>query len=307
MNILRRRSVEAHVRCGVGVSGHFRLVVSRPGLGVVRELEFENLVLDAGLNRLGTDNAISWCAIGTGTATPVETQTTLQAQSAATNAQEAGSSTDAGGVTPYWTGFTFVFRFPIGSLGGNYSEIGVGWTSTLMYARALILDVGGSPTTITVGAGEQLDVYYTRRVYPPLSDVVTTPTISGVSTTVTCRAELAGSSARWRAQSFPAYAGVAGAGAEVYSGALGALTGSPSGTAVAPSSAANQAYSNNSLTRGVNILLSTAQANFGAGGVQSAVIWWQMCAFQYGFNPGIAKTSALTLALEYSVTWARRP
>jgi hypothetical protein len=307
MNILRRRFLEAQIHTSVGLAGHFRLVVSRPDGSVARELEFENLVLDAGLNRLGTDAAITWCAIGTGTAAPAASQTTLQTQSASTNSQQPGSSTSSGGITPFWTGYTWVFRFPIGSLNGNYSEVGVGWTSTLMYARALIVDAGGSPTTITVGVGEQLDVYYTRRVYPPLADVVTTPSISGVTTTVTCRAELAGSSARWRPEAFPAWAGSAGAGAEVYSGALGLLTASPSGTSVQPSSVSNQSYSNNSLTRRANIIVGTTLANFGAGGVQSGVIWWQMCSFQYGFSPGIAKTSSLSLALEYSTSWARRP
>lgn len=297
--------LEVELTSRARVDGHFRLVVSRADGSVRRDIAFDNLVLDAGVNRLGTDNAITFCAIGAGTATPVANQTTLQAQSQSTSTTLTGSATDSGGVTPYWTGYTFVFRFPIGSLGGNYSEVGVGWSSTLMYSRALILDAGGSPTSITVGAGEQLDVYYTRRIYPPLSDAVTTANISGVSTTVTCRAMNAGSTSAWGAQNFPS--ALSSSSYQAYSGSIGSITGSPSGdTGSAPSSVSLLAYSNNSLTRGLQVNYAFGEGN-APGGISSTAVPFSMMAYQFGFSPPIAKTSSFTLALTYAVSWARRP
>lgn len=285
------------------LGGHFRLVVSRPDGSVTKEMQFENLVLDAGLNRLGTDAAVAFCAIGTGTATPVANQTTLQSQSQSTSTALTGTATDSGGATPYWTGFTYVFRFPIGSLGGNYSEVGVGWSPTLMYARALILDAGGSPTSITVGTGEQLDVYYTRRIYPPLSDVVATTSISGVTTTVTGRALSAGSISFWAANLFPSAA--AASGYLAYSGGIGALTAGPSGTPGAEGSATALPYVGNSLQRRVAVSYGPSQGN-APGGVASITVPFRMMAYQFGFSPPIAKTSSQTLALEFAANWSRR-
>jgi hypothetical protein len=309
MIILKRNSIDAEVSTRLGIDGHFRLVKSRADGTVTQILEFENLLLDAGLNRLGTDNGVAFCAIGTGTGVPTATETALQAQQASTSTVLPGAATTAGGSSPYWTGYTFGFRFPIGSLSGNYSEIGVGWSAILMSSRALILDIGGSPTTITVTSAEQLDVFYTRRVYPPLVDVTASSTIGGVSTTVTTRAHSAGSTTLWDASSWPRYdpsPASNGSFLEAYSGAAGAITGLPSGTPSSGSSGATLTYSNNSLSRSVAATYNLSQANF-VGGVASTVCWFRMMAFQYGFSPAIAKTASNTLALTYSVTWARRP
>lgn len=306
---IMKRTPEAETTSRFGLAGRFRLVVSGADGNVRRELAFDNLILDAGLNRLGTDAAITFCAIGTGTATPLVSQTVLQAQSQNTSTVISSTATNSGASTPRWTGQIYQFRFAVGSLGGNYSEIGVGWSSTLMYARALIVDGGGAPTTITVGSGEQLDVYYERRVYPPVSDVVTTPTIGGVSTTVTVRSQNAANSTIWDASSYPHYnqgGSPLGSFCEVFNGAIGAVTGVPSGTSSVPSSATNSAYSNNSYTRNVVVTFAPAEGNL-AGGITAAVCRFKMAALQVGFSPAIGKISGNTLVLTYTTSWGRRP
>ncbi len=306
---IMKRTPEAEAVSCFGLAGRFRLVVSGPDGSVRRELAFDNLILDAGLNRLGTDAAIAFCAIGTGTAAPAISQTVLQAQSQNTSTIISSTATNSGASTPRWTGQIYQFRFAIGSLNGNYSEIGVGWSTTLMYARALIVDGGGAPTTITVGAGEQLDVYYERRVYPPAGDVVTTNSIGGVSTTVTVRSQNSANSTVWDASSYPHYnqgGNPLGTFCEAYNGAIGAVTGVPSGTSGAPSSASNSAYSNNSYTRNVVVTFAPAEAVL-AGGITAAVCRFKMAALQVGFSPAIAKTSLNTLVLTYTTSWARRP
>jgi hypothetical protein len=290
----------------VGIDGYFDLVVTNKR-GKQRRYSFENLVLNSGLERLGTDAAITVCAIGAGTSVPIASQTALQAISASTSTTLTGAPTDSGGLTPYWVGYTYGFRFPIGSLGGNYTEIGVGWAAGSMYARALIQNAGGTPVSISIGAGEQLDVFYTRRIYPPLVDVVSVQTINGVATTVTVRAAQAGSTSWWAANEYPRYGGSpVGINCEIFDGVLGAINAAPSGTSNAPSSVTVQPYVSSSFTRNVSITIPNAVGNF-ATGIKSSRLWLRMASFQFGFVPAVVKTSANVVTFNYSVTWGRRP
>jgi hypothetical protein len=307
MIILKRKFVDVELPSGVGMSGEYKLVVSGPDGEVRRELgPFPNIILDQGLNRLGTATGVLVCAIGTGTVTPAANQSGLQTQSAVTSDLQFGSFTTAG-ASPWWTGFTWGCRFAIGSLNGNYSEVGVGWASeNSMFSRALILDAGGAPTTITVGPGEQLDVFYTLRLYPPLTDVVTTPTIGGVLTTVTTRACGAGQETTlWRVTSFFRTSSLFIGIAPAWSGSIGSVTGSPSGTPSEADTFTTNAYSNNSLTATGTATYGTTRGNVGRIAAVSA--FWSMAAFQYGFSPAIAKDATKTLVLNMSVSWGRRP
>ena len=69
-----------------------------------------------------------------------------------------------------------MYRFNAGTATGTWSEIGTGaynnsrTPQNCCYSRALILDGGGSPLAITVLADEYLDVTYTLRVYPDVTN-----------------------------------------------------------------------------------------------------------------------------------------
>ncbi len=174
------------------LSGHFKLEVINPSTGAVkRSLEFDNLILNNGLNRftatsITTTSAMNRICIGTGTIAPDVNQTALQSFSASTIATSANvyqSSTNSLNGTLYSVTSTRL-RFLVGTLNGNYSEIGAGWSDTQLFSRALILDVNGNPTTITVLSDEALDVTYTLRMYIPQTDFNTSVTITGVGTDI---------------------------------------------------------------------------------------------------------------------------
>ena len=243
--------------------------------------------------------------------TPAASDTGLQTQTHYTTTVGTGSGITAGIASNYNNTRTFVFRTTLGSLNGNYSEVGVGWaTGSNMFSRALILDGGGSPTTISVSSVQQLDIVYQLSMYPPIVDTSTTPTISGVSYTVTGRASrvtttdavgwaVSGTSIATLSTNFVT-------NSSVYTGAIGAITTGPAGSSSSASSATNNAYSNNSkqLTGSLNYDLTSGNVS---GGIKSAVAGWNgFASFQYEFNPVIPKDGTKTLVMNYSVNWARR-
>jgi hypothetical protein len=235
IQILKRRFVDVGLpQDRIVAKGRYQLRKLKNGIYTGEETPwFDNIILDSGLNRWGTGTIISGAAIGTGTATPASTDTGLQTQTHYTTTTGTGTGITAGGSSPYNNTRTFVYRTTLGALNGNYSEVGVGWASGSMFSRALILDGGGSPTTISVASDEQLDIVYQLSVYPPLTDTSTSVTISGVTHTITGRAcnvnDVGGLAGDWGvSQTVMSLAGVSVAAC--YNGSIGAITGNPSGS-----------------------------------------------------------------------------
>jgi len=314
-----RRFVEAELRPqAVGMSGRYQLIVrDSSGAEKSRTPWFDNIILDSGLNRMGTGAAILGAAIGTGTSTPVSTQTGLDTQSHYTTTPGTGNGANSvAGSSPYNNTGTYVFRTTLGSLNGNYTEVGVGWASGSMFSRALILDGGGSPTSISVSSAEQLDIVYQLSIYPPLVDTSTIVNISGVDYTITGRAasvNATGSTIGWTPITWSAQAVTTNGQAQAFNGTIGAITSTPSGsTGTAPTVAVVGSYSNNSLNRTGRVTHSLTQGNV-AGGIKSSTIAWgasgsvAMAGFQYEFNPVLPKDGTKTLTLDYTLTWARSP
>lgn len=63
----------------IGLTGHFKMTVGGGKRGRVVLAEFDNLILDAGLNRLGTGAIATHIQVGTGSSTPTVSQTALDA------------------------------------------------------------------------------------------------------------------------------------------------------------------------------------------------------------------------------------
>lgn len=309
MIILKKSYVEAELASKTALAGQFRLVVRGPEGDIRRDTGFfDNIILDSGLNRWGTGAVSGGAAIGTGTSTPLATQTGLDAQAAwTTNAVVNGSAGNSGSA-PYYGTLTFTYRFALGALNGNYTEVGIGWASGAnMFSRALIVDALGNPTTLTVTSAEQLDVTYVLRAYVPTVDTSTVVTIGGVSTTVTGRAANA-STVGWGAQMSVSVANYTGNNYTVYSGGIGAITGSPSGTTSVSPNWSVAAYVNNSRTINITSSWSLTQGNVGAGGIGAFLFLTASNGyFQFGFSPTIAKDGTKTMTLNCSYSWARRP
>ena len=155
----------------VGIGAVFKLVVRKADTDeVVRETpEFQNIVLTTGLARMAVGTWIDRCCVGTGNSTPVASQVALDSFLASSTTAATGAA-DVGGIqittAPfYWFGRR-TWRFAVGTATGNISEIGLGWGNTSLWNRALVKDVSGNPTTITVLSDEYLDVIAEVRVYP---------------------------------------------------------------------------------------------------------------------------------------------
>lgn len=301
----------------VNMKGRYQLIV-RDAWGIEKRRTpwFDNIILDAGLNRMGTGTVVGGAAIGTGTSSPASTDTGLQTQTHYTTTTGTGNGAVAAlGSSPYNNTVTYVYRTTLGSLNGNYYEVGIGWASgSNMFSRALILDGGGSPTFVSVSSTEQLDIVYQLSVYPPLTDTSAVVTISGVDYTVTGRASTVNSTTGWgcwnpynfanAAVSIQGYSGFAAS----YTGSIGAITSQPSGTQDSGSATVANigSYSNNSLTRSARASYGLNDGNL-AGGIKSTRAYWSVGIFQYEFNPVLPKNNTKTLTLDYSLTWARRP
>ena len=110
-----------------GVRGEYRLVVNTPQ-GERDTGWFDNLILDQGLDFLGMDvYPVYYASIGTGTAPPDVSQTSLSAHTAYATVNNSGMSTVVNlGAPSYASQHTFSYTFAQGAVVGNMTEVGVG-------------------------------------------------------------------------------------------------------------------------------------------------------------------------------------
>lgn len=279
---------------------------------------FPNLITDQGLDRLGANNGWGqFCQVGSGNTPPANTDTSLQTFVAASSVEQS-ASVSASGSSPYFCTANKTYRFNAGVATGNLSEVGIGWSSgaSTLFSRALILDGGGVPTTITVLPDEVLDVTYAFRVYAPLVDIVSTITISGILYNYTLRATNV--TTPWASSLNPPFGSWGNIlqsffgngqsaifrGASAWSGAIGAITATPSGTNDTASTFSTAAYGTNNLYRDGTAVWDLNDGN--VGGIRSVSYYFSWCAYQMEFSPVIAKDNTKTLTLTFRHTWARK-
>lgn len=285
-----------------------------------------NLITDAGLNYLGStehDN-LTMCRIGTGNAAPANSDIALGAQVGTSTTDGTGSASGYDTENRYlWRRVSK--RFAAGTISGvNLAEVGMAASNDVsLFSRSLIKDTGGSPTTITLGSDEVLDVLYELRMYLPAQDTTVATTIDGVATTVTIRVtEHAQSLTNWAELlgnrmvpdlSEPSNTRY-GCGLENMPAAvsIAQYAGSSSNNG----STSFAAYTAGTFTTTVTTVLGLPAANFGtgvgallvtgySGGTgdlrwQSPYGWWA-----YGFSPKLNKTNTRTATIVYGITWGR--
>ena len=298
---------------------------------------FDNLITNQGLNRVGTDVFGDKIFVGTGTATPAVSNTQLGTYLNYTDTPAPSLYWNAailqGGSPDYWVQGAGTWRFAAGTATGTLTEVGIGWFTTPPYtaanhrvsSRALIVDSGGSPISITVLADEYLDVTYSLRYYPYVgSDVVQTVVISGVTYTFTTRAFGFATST---------YCSVNATAPMNWAGQTEVRTGTAAGTP--PALAAITATS--MLTGGSGAFLSTTKntyvdsslgmsAVFSAGlavanlayGIRGMITRttnpsnhttysFINSAFQSTISPAIPKDNTKILQFGASMSWSRKP
>lgn len=295
-----------------GVAGWFRIEAFRvdeagaelPGSRRVAADWFQNLVTDIGLERIATaSDFLTACRVGTGATAPAVTDTALSAQVGSAGSAARTSNVDtAQASAPYYAANTTTWRFPAGTATGNLSEVGVGWATTgaTLFSRALILDSGGSPTTITVLSDEVLDVTYQFRIYPPTVDTSGTVTLDSISYGYTGRASNVTSASSWKVEDAAGFSTII-----AYSGAIGAITSTPTGTTASGGSGADSAYSASSHVRQGVITWGLTAGNV-AGGIRSIAYTHGFARYQVEFSPVIPKDGTKVLTLTLSHSWARK-
>lgn len=309
------------------ISGHFTLTVHGGRRGRMVLAEFDNLITDAGLNDIFASTSGSGCSravLGTGTTAPAVTDNALAVPGPATTTTQRGWSTTSPTYTagpPDYTSDYTTLRFAVGVATGTWTEVGMtrDISPFILFSRALIVDSGGSPTSITVLADETLDVTYTMRVYPPTDDVLGSVTLEGTSHDFIIRPHQA-NAANWTAYRAVVVAGYAGRTATgalntgIYDGAIG------SRTAIGPSGASSSAsvdltasaYSSGSFQRSFEVKWDLNRANI-AGGIKSMTITPKSASdypglgYQIEFTPKIPKTNTKILRLNFTAGFARRP
>lgn len=296
------------------VSGHFKLQRIKADTGqLVQEIEFDNLITDIGLDRLGTGVACQYCYVSSSTAAPSVLDTSMAGLVANTSTVQL-TSTNNNANSPYWRQQSKTFRFAAGAAAGNLTKVGIGWSTAstnALWSSALIVDVNGNPVSITVLADEFLDVTYTLRYYPPLTDSTYTVTISGTAHTVTSRVRNVTSLVCDMQYSM---SGAGSGSVRAYNGpaTLGPVTGdilNSTTSASALSASSDGAYVSGSLKRSFTVKAGLNDANL-ANGITAIAFESNYSAImtigtQCVISPSIMKTADKTLSISIETSWGR--
>lgn len=299
----------------IGMKGRFELVaVKADGSGSRKLAEFDNLILDSGLDYYCSSQAaspLSCCRVGAGSTAPNVSQTNLVSQIAARDGAEAsvGSMSSS---APYWFSRKRTWRFSAGAAAGNIAEVGVGWSTSgdTLFSRALVLDQNGNPTTVTVLSDEFLDVTYTLTCYPSADDSRATLTLAGNSYEVVSRIAYAGVVNQFvqPGQVLTQHPLAGQYSTYFYPGELGPITGRPSGDAAAvetPTVTPSQ-YTAGSFICEVSMRFGLDSANI-VNGIKSMVIQpYSFCQYQIQFTPAVPKTNSQIFTIRFRLTFTRR-
>jgi hypothetical protein len=292
------------------VSGEYSAEV-RHADGTVTEIPwFKNLILDSGLDDLGTMAGLrNYCHVGTGTSTPVVTQVALDAKIGTYGSYASATTTQIGAPSYAWA-TTLAYTFAIGAIVGNITEVGVGATisGTRLYSRARFTDGGGNPIAITVTASDQLVVYHKVTVTPPITDGTGSVVISGTTYNYTTRLLYAGLTAD-RFENIGVAVFTLDGAATVYgsNAALSAITASaPTGTAIGNDSGGGtySTYVPGTYYRDTTVVWSPTVAN-DAGGIKGFRVTSSCGNFQIILNTPIMKTNLQQLTMVFRRSWGR--
>lgn len=278
--------------------------------------EFENLITNGGLNRLGTGSAIQYVYLSSDNTEPNVSDSALSGFLGGSNTRVgAGYGSYSIDTTPYFTSINHTYRFAAGIATGNISKIATGWGSpnavTGLWSVALVKDINGNNTTITKLPEEVLDITYELRTYIPSGDFTGTVTISGVTYNAIVRA--ARINQAWGGSSSNINPVIGIIDAYFYKNDIRDVKNAPlagSGE-VSPGSFSKDSYIDNSMELGFKLSASISQANFTTG-VRSFVVGnndanqWQVSLSRASDGAAIPKTSEYSLTMPtFKIKWGR--
>lgn len=296
------------------LEGYISLAVGKSKDRLRYKTEFKNLIVDLGLNNAATNSIsslVTKCGVGSSSNTPTTGDTVLGHQVGSYASVTTDAYNHSSGIPVWYTYGRFTFTFAAGSVTGDLREIGFFNSLNTMFSHALLRDVAGNPTTITVLPDEALYVTYEIRKYAQETDQTGTfnLTVNGVDTSFSYIARPAlintNTLSDYRYDPYYWYGShKLGANTDVVayeSQTLGSITETPTGTAVAGSGTLDT-YTEGSFTTTLNCVFDPSIANF-TNGIGSMML----CnGFQLSFSPAIPKTSDRRLVLPISVVYARK-
>lgn len=320
--------LEAEIRSPrVSYQGEYTLVRRKADTEQVIQTigPFCNLITDIGLEYIGaTGSPLSYVFVGTGTLPASPTDEQMGSFLAATTTNQVGwnQALLRGGPPDYWVQGAVTKRFSAGAAAGNLTEVGIGWGNNISnhrcFSRALIVDGGGAPTSITVLSDEVLDVTYAMRAYPYIGpDLEQVVTISGQNYDFTTRSALVGSNLA-----------IIASGYQRMSGAMYFKTGTAAGTPPSlgtveqslqtpggqgPSSVSQLAYVPASLEVDTTITsgLNDANLTYGIRGYETTTTQtstgntFVRTNFQTVIDPPIMKNNTQVLSFGMKFSWGR--
>ncbi len=267
---------------------------------------FPNLITNSGLDRMGSvSDYLSYCIVGSGSSAPAPTDIALQARVASTSTKNA--DTNGAVASPRYGWRRIVYRFAAGVAAGNLSEVGVGYSDTAVFSRALILDGSGNPTTITVLADEVLDVTYELRFYVSEADVSFNVVISGITYACVCRpANLGENIGSQIGQAISINTSDRANGVKAFeTNVLGPVTGQPGSSFDEYTLGfTNETYVNGTFYKSHVITAALNQGN-ATGGIGSIRVDNSFCDWQINFTPKIPKDATKVLTLNVRSAWSR--
>lgn len=283
---------------------------------------FDNLITNVGLNQLGVGPSWKYyCHIGTGTATPAITDTTLStpvASVALTGGLADNVVNTSLGSPTYGHRSSVDYKFPT-SVTGTFTEVGVATSAHTdagqkLFSKALFVDGGGSPTTITILTNEYLVVTFRVTMYPPLVDVTGSIIVDAVSYAYIIRALDVSTFDSW-ARSLRSNGGIFKIPAASYTcraseSDIGAITAVDLISGVNASDLITIDYVDSSLESRGKPYWDFADANF-ATGIRSISFGMPSGGgegfgkYQIQFNPKLPKNSTIRYDFEVAIGWAR--
>lgn len=327
-----------------GMGGRWRLRTNKAKSGSAQRDTgwFHNLITNTGLRQMGAMGSSSlaatseWCngcAVGTGNIAPTVNDVQLAAYLTKIAANNPTAFPDAdvtiayvaqnGAIPPMWTA-TYTFIFPTGAAAGNITELGA-YPSAIangqnsLSSRALIVDAGNNPTSITVLSDEILTVTYQTLFYIDPTDHSFTFNVNSSPITGTYRPMAMNSPPNISEVICPTTQNIGygtGGVINVYSGAIGTNLQSPTGTALGLNVFSNinsyaitddTANSGTVYVDATNLVYTATQANFG-GGITAFSLQTNFHKVQFGnLSTPINKINGQQLSMGFRYAWGRYP
>lgn len=298
----------------IGLKGIFNLKFTNVKTGQIRELEFTNLILNSGLDRIAIGGFIAGCVLGSASSTPVVTDTSITSiLGSSTTLQAQGVGTANTSTPPYWCSYYWTYRFIEGKATGNISQVAMAFGTvnattnayTGLFSLALVKDSGGTPITITKLADEVLDVTYTLQLFCPSADVTGTISISGVNYDYVARPAKA---AFWAASNPISLSGYLSVLAYPASSTLGTQLTAPSGSYTTDATNTYSAYTAGTFYKDLAIYWDLNYGNV-SGGIRcifiSAGSVWQIQYSKTSDSSAIPKDATKRLTLNVRLSWGR--